>query len=37
MLDEAANERQALVFCHDAYTKMALVKSVGRFFKPVAL
>ncbi|WP_455628616.1 MBL fold metallo-hydrolase [Parabacteroides chinchillae] len=35
MLKEAADEGQTLVFCHDAYLKMALVRAVGSFFKAV--
>lgn len=37
MLDDAVAKGQALIFCHDAYLKMALVRAVGNFFKPVEL
>lgn len=33
MLEEAVSERQALIFCHDAYTRCCTVKKVNDFFK----
>ena len=34
MLDEAAREQQALIFCHDAYTKCCTVRKINDFYKP---
>ena len=33
LLEEAALERQALIYCHDAYIKCSTVKKVKDFFK----
>lgn len=33
MLEEAAREKQAIIFCHDAYTRCSTVKKVRDFFK----
>jgi glyoxylase-like metal-dependent hydrolase (beta-lactamase superfamily II) len=33
MLEEAAAEKQALIFCHDAYTRCSTIKKVGNFYK----
>lgn len=33
MLEEAAREGQALIYCHDAYTKCSTVKKVNNFYK----
>ena len=33
MLEEAAREGQALIFCHDAYTPCTTVKKINDFFK----
>lgn len=33
MLEEAAREGQAIIYCHDAYTKCSTVKKVNDFFK----
>lgn len=33
MLEEAACEGQALIFCHDAYTRCATVRKINDFFK----
>lgn len=33
LLEEAAREGQALIYCHDAYTKCSTVKKVNDFFK----
>lgn len=33
MLDEAVRERQAIIFCHDAYTTRATVKRVNDYYK----
>ena len=33
MLEEAAREGQALIYCHDAYTRCSTVKKVNDFFK----
>lgn len=33
MLEEAAREKQALIYCHDAYTKCSTVKKVNEYFK----
>ena len=33
MLDEAVRERQAIIFCHDAYTIRATVKRVNDYYK----
>jgi len=33
MLECAAEEKQVLIFCHDAYTVSATVKKIGSFFK----
>ena len=34
MLDEAAREQQALIFCHDAYTKCCTLRKINDFYKP---
>lgn len=33
MLEEAAREKQAIIYCHDAYTHCSTVKKVNDFFK----
>ena len=33
MLEEAAFEKQAIIYCHDAYTQCSTVKKVNDFFK----
>ena len=33
MLEEAASEKQAVIYCHDAYTQCTTVKKVNDFFK----
>jgi len=33
LLDEAVHEKQAVIFCHDAYTRCATIKKTGSFFK----
>lgn len=33
MLEEAAREKQALIYCHDAYTKCSTVKKVNDYYK----
>lgn len=33
MLEEAARERQALIYCHDAYTKCSTIKKINDFYK----
>lgn len=33
MLEEAARKKQALIYCHDAYTKCSTVKKVNNYFK----
>lgn len=33
MLEEAAREGQALIYCHDAYTKCSTVKKINSFYK----
>lgn len=33
MLEEAVCERQALIYCHDAYTRCSTVKKINDFFK----
>ena len=33
ILEEAAREGQALIYCHDAYTKCSTVKKINDFFK----
>lgn len=33
MLEPAAREKQALIFCHDAYTISGTVKKIGSFYK----
>jgi glyoxylase-like metal-dependent hydrolase (beta-lactamase superfamily II) len=33
MLEEAAAENQALIYCHDAYTPCATIKKINDFFK----
>lgn len=33
MLEEAVRERQAIIFCHDAYTRCSTVKRVNDYFK----
>lgn len=33
MLEEAAREKQAIIFCHDAYTRCSTVKKIRDFFK----
>ena len=33
MLEEAAREQQAIIYCHDAYTRCSTVKKVNDFFK----
>ena len=33
MLEEAAREGQALIYCHDAYTRCSTVKKVNNFYK----
>ena len=33
MLEEAARENQAIIYCHDAYTHCSTVKKVNDFFK----
>ncbi len=32
LLDEAADKKQILVFCHDAYTESATIKRINEFF-----
>lgn len=34
MLEEAVREKQALIYCHDAYTRCSTVKKVNDFYKP---
>ncbi|MCD7851403.1 MAG: MBL fold metallo-hydrolase [Parabacteroides sp.] len=34
MLEEAAREKQTLIYCHDAYTRCSTVKKVNDFYKP---
>lgn len=34
MLDEAVREQQALIFCHDAYTKCCTIRKINDFYKP---
>ena len=33
MLEEAAREKQALIYCHDAYTRCSTVKKVNDFYR----
>ena len=33
MLEEAACEKQAIIYCHDAYTRCSTIKKVNDFFK----
>ena len=33
MLEEAAHKKQALIYCHDAYTRCSTVKKVNAFYK----
>jgi len=33
MLDEAAKEKQAIIYCHDAYIQCSTVKKTGDFYK----
>lgn len=33
MLEEAAREKQALIYCHDAYTRCSTVKKVNNFYR----
>ena len=33
MLEEAVSEKQAIIYCHDAYTQCTTVKKVNDFFK----
>lgn len=33
LLEEAAREKQALIYCHDAYTRCSTVKKVADFYK----
>ena len=33
MLEEAASEKQAVIYCHDAYTQCTTVKKVNDFFQ----
>lgn len=33
MLEEAATEKQAIIFCHDAYTRCSTIKKIGNFYK----
>lgn len=33
LLEQAASSKQWVFFCHDAYTKCATIKKVGKFFK----
>lgn len=34
MLEEAARSGQAIVFCHDAYTRCATIRKINDFYKP---
>lgn len=33
LLEEAAREKQALIYCHDAYTKCSTIKKINDFYK----
>lgn len=33
LLEEAVRERQALIYCHDAYTKCSTIKKINDFYK----
>jgi glyoxylase-like metal-dependent hydrolase (beta-lactamase superfamily II) len=33
MLDEAAREKQAIIYCHDAYTRCSTVRKIKDFYK----
>lgn len=33
MLEEAVSEKQAIIFCHDAYTPCCTIRKVGSFYK----
>jgi hypothetical protein len=32
MLEEATSKKQAIIYCHDAYTRCSTVKKVNDFF-----